>query len=283
MVSRVIISTDCVCDLPQNLVDKYSIPIMCYYMQVGSARFQDITEINSDSILEYMAQDDTMLATMSASVEEYGKFFQEISGNGKHSVIHISVAKHISNGYRNAMEAAKNFPCVQVVDSGKVSGGMGLFVLVAADLAKKGATKDIILQKLESVRERINCSFVVRSLKFLMYNRRMRGIGVNRLEALSLHPMVTLHNSAFTHSGFCFGNEYQYARSYINKRLSNVNKISDEVLFIVIAGCDYDLQQFIVTEVRKKVEWKHIYVVKASATISCNSGPGTFSLAYFNK
>lgn len=283
MVSRVIISTDCVCDLPQNLVEKYSIPIMCYYMQVGTARFQDIKEINSDNILEYMEQDDTMLATMSASVEEYRAFFGEIAEGGRRSVIHISVAKHISNGYKNAMEAAKELPYVQVVDSGKVSGAMGLFVLVAADLAKKGATRDIILQRLENVRERINCSFVVRSPRYLVYNKRMRGIWANRLEALSLHPIMTLHNSAFVRGGFCFGNDYQYARSYIDKRIGNVNKISNEVLFIVTAGCDYDLQQYIVAEVKKRVEWKHIYVVKASATISCNSGPGTFSLAYFNK
>ena len=64
MVNKVVVSTDCVCDLPQELVDKYSIPIMYYYMQVGEARFQDINEINSDSVLEYLLRGDSINARM---------------------------------------------------------------------------------------------------------------------------------------------------------------------------------------------------------------------------
>lgn len=283
MVNKVIVSTDCVCDLPPQFIDKYSIPIMCYYMKVGTARFQDISEINSDSILEYMEQDHKMLATMSASVEEYTEFFNDITEDGKNSVIHITIAKHLSNGYRNAVEAAKSFSGVHVVDSGKVSGAMGMFVLVAADLARKGATKDIILQRLETIREKINCSFVMRSSKYLVYNKRLRGILLQRLEIFSLHPVIVLRNSALVMGGLCWGNDYQYAKEYIRKRLSDVSKISDEVLFVVTAGCDYEMQQYIVAEAKKKVEWKHIYVMRASATISCNSGPGTFGLVFFNK
>ncbi len=283
MVNRVIVSTDCVCDLPPQFIEKYSIPIMCYYMKVGNARFQDINEINSDSILEYLEQDHKMLATMSASVDEYKDFFSDITEGGKKFVIHVTVARHLSNGYRNATEAAKSFSCVQVVDSGKVSGAMGMFVLVAADLARKGATKDIILQKLENIRDKINCSFVMRSSKYLIFNKRMRGLLLQRLEAFSLHPVLVLRNSAFSMGGLCWGNDYQYAGAYVRKRLRNVSKISDEVLFVVTAGCDYDMQQYIVAEAKKKMEWKHIFVMRASATISCNSGPGTFGLVFFNK
>lgn len=283
MINRVIISTDCVCDLPANLIEKYSIPIMYYYMQVGEARFQDITEINSDSILEYMEQDNRMIATMSATVQEYRSFFEQIAEGDKENVIHISLAKRLSNGYQNASEAAKDFPTVCVVDSGKVSGAMGLMVLIAADLARKGATKDIILQKLDQVKDKINCSFIMRSTKYLVYNHRWRVFFAGCMESMAIHPIISVRNSALGIGGFCFGNDYQYARDYINLRLRNKDKISNEVLFIVIAGCDYDMQKYILEEAGKHMDWRHIYVLKASATISCNSGSGTFSLAFLNK
>ncbi len=283
MINRVIVSTDCVCDLPANLIEKYSIPIMYYYMQVGEARFQDTNEIDSDSILEYMEQDNKMIATMSATVQEYRSFFERITDGGKENVIHISLAKRLSNGYQNALEAAKDFPTVRVVDSGKISSAMGLMVLIAADLARKGATKDIILQKLDQVRDKINCSFIMRSTKYLVYNHRWRTFFAGCMETMAIHPIVTVRNSALSIGGVAFGKDYQYARDYINARLRNKDKISNEVLFVVIAGCDYDMQQYIVEEVKKQMDWRHICVLKASATISCNSGSGTFSLTFLNK
>lgn len=283
MVNKVVVSTDCVCDLPQELVDKYSIPIMYYYIQVGDARFQDINEINSDCVLEYLLGGTKEISTTCASVEEYVEFFQKISENDRKTVIHISIADHVSMGYTYASEAAKAFANVLVVDSGKLSGAMGLFVLVAADLAQKGATKDIILQKLQGLGERINCSFMMRSAQCREYNQKLNKVLIGLLETMSLHPIITMKNSNFSFAGLCFGNKYRRTVRYINRRLRNKEKISDEVLFIMLAGCDYDVRKRIEEEVKKQVDWKHVYVLRASATISCNSGAGTFGLAFFNK
>ena len=283
MVNKVVVSTDCVCDLPQELVDKYSIPIMYYYIQVGEAHFQDMNEINSDCVLEYILHREKVIRTTCASVEEYREFFQKVSDHDKKTVIHISIAEHVSKGYNNASEAAKDFSNVHVIDSGKLSGAMGLFVLVAADLAQKGATKDIILQKLLGIGDKINCSFMMRSSQCREYNQKLNKVLIGLLETMSLHPIITMKNSNFSLAGLCLGNKYRRAVRYINRRLRNKEKISDEILFIVAAGCDYDVRKRIEEEAKKQINWKHVYVLRASATISCNSGAGTFGMAYFNK
>ena len=283
MVNKVVVSTDCVCDLPQELVDKYSIPIMYYYVQMGEARFQDTNEINSDSVLEYLSQGDKEVSTACASVEEYSKFFRKISENDRKTVIHITIAERVSMGYKYASEAAEAFANVLVIDSGKLSGGMGLFVLVAADLAQKGATKDIILQRLQGLGDEINCSFIMRSAQCGEYSKKLNRVLVGLMDTISLHPVFSMKNSDFSLAGFCFGKICRRTCRYINKRLRNKDKISDEVLFIVLAGCDYDMRKQILEEVKKHIAWKHIYVLRASATISCNSGAGTFGMAFFNK
>ena len=283
MVNKVVVSTDCVCDLPQELVDKYSIPIMYYYVQMGEARFQDTNEINSDSVLEYLSQGDKEVSTTCASVEEYSGFFEKISENDRKTVIHITIANHVSMGYKSASEAAEGFANVLVIDSGKLSGGMGLFVLVAADLAQKGATKDIILQRLQGLGDQINCSFMMRSTQCREYNKKLNRVLTGLMETLSLHPVITMKNSDFALAGLCYGKIYRRTCRYITRRLRNKDKISDEILFIVLAGCDYDVRKKVVEEARKQIDWKHVYVLKASATISCNSGAGTFGMAFFNK
>lgn len=283
MVSKVVISTDCVCDLPEKLVEKFNIWMMYYYMQVGEVRFRDIDEIDSDGILDYMSEGKYEIRSFCANVEEYRSFFDKVSGGGKKTVIHIAIAKEISNGFQNAVDAAKYFPDIHVIDSGMVSSAMGALVLVAADMGQKGATKDIILKRLEAVKSKINCRFVMHSAQGLGRSKRTSKAWRKICHLFSLHPYIGMKNSAFSLLGFCMGNHEKCISKYINKCLGDEEKVSDEVLFVLTAGCDYEVEKYILEEVKKRINWKNIYVVKPSATISCNSGSGTFGLAFFYK
>ena len=75
-MNKIVVSTDCICDLPLKLIEKYSIPMMYYYVTVDKFRFRDIKEIDSTSVLEYL-EDDKRATSNSASEEEYKTFFKE--------------------------------------------------------------------------------------------------------------------------------------------------------------------------------------------------------------
>lgn len=283
MVDKVIISTDCVCDLPKDLITMYKIPMMFYYMRVGEVRFRDGTEINSDSILDYMAEGIHEICSMCATEEEYSTFFKKVSGGGKKQVIHIAIAKEIGMGYRNAAEAAKQFPEVHVIDSGMVSSALGALVLVAADMGQKGVTKDIILKKLDEMKGKINCRFMMRSANGLVRAKIISRTFGGICDKLSLHPHIGMKNSGFSLLGFCMGNHERCVTKYMKKCFKDKEKVSNEVVFVLTAGCDYAVQKYILEEVKKYIDWKNVYVVKPSATITCNSGSGTFGLAFYYK
>lgn len=283
MVDKVIISTDCVCDLPKDLITKYKIPMMFYYMRVGEVRFRDGTEINSDSILDYMAEGIHEICSMCATEEEYRAFFDKVSCGGKKQVIHIAIAKGISLGYRNAAEAASHFPEVHVIDSGMVSSALGALVLVAADMGHKGVAKDIILKKLDEMKGKINCRFMMRSANGLVRAKIISRTFGGICDKLSLHPHIGMKNSGFSLLGFCMGNHERCVTKYMKKCFKDKEKVSNEVVFVLTAGCDYAVQKYILEEVKKYIDWKNVYVVKPSATITCNSGSGTFGLAFYYK
>jgi DegV family protein with EDD domain len=277
-MNKIVVSTDCICDLPLKLIEKYSIPMMYYYVSVDEFRFRDIKEIDSTSVLEYL--DDNKKATSnSAPEEEYKTFFEENTKEGN-TLIHITTSKQISDGYKNAFEASKNMDNVFVVDSCKISGAMGILVVTAADLAKKGATVEIILKELEKVREKIECTFILRSADCLTYNSRLDNRISDLLNTLSLHPVMSVKNRKLIFEKFIAGNEKQYIRSYVRDILYHPSDIDDSMLIINTVGFSYEMQQFIVSETKKYIDFKHIYVEKASATISCNCGAGTFGLLF---
>ena len=280
-MNKIVVSTDCVCDLPLKLIEKYSIPVMYYYVSIDGFRFRDIKEIDSTSVLEYL-EDNKKATSKSAPEEEYKTFFEENTKEGN-ILIHITSSKQLSDGYKNAFEASKNMENIFVVDSCKISGSMGLLVITAADLAKKGATVEIILKELEKVREKIECSFVLKSADCLTYNSRLDHRISDLLNTLSIHPVMSVRNRKLIFEKFIPGNEKQYIRSYIKEVLYHPSDIDDNMLIVNTVGFSYEMQQFIVSETKKYVDFKHIYVEKASATISCNCGSGTFGLLFIRK
>ncbi|MBR3921018.1 MAG: DegV family protein, partial [Oscillospiraceae bacterium] len=105
-MNKIVVSTDCVCDLPLKLIEKYSIPVMYYYVSIDGFRFRDIKEIDSTSVLEYL-EDNKKATSKSAPEEEYKTFFEENTKEGN-ILIHITSSKQLSDGYKNAFEASKN-------------------------------------------------------------------------------------------------------------------------------------------------------------------------------
>lgn len=280
MKNKVIISTDCICELPDKLLKKYSIAVMHCYMQIGDARFQDINEINSDSILDYIEQGDLPVSTMSASVDEYANYFGSISDNGCFDVIHISASRNAGQGYANACEAAEKISSVHVVDSEKLSGAIGILVLAAADFAKKGATTEVILQELDTLRDKLSCSFIISPSHAPVVSKLFHTELIRLFEWFSIYPTITIKNNRVKSGGLYIGSKTNCARSYIKKNLCDKDGISDDILFIVTTGCSYKMQQIVIEEAKKYVNWKRIYIERASATSTCRCGTGAIGL-YF--
>lgn len=279
----VLVTTDCVSDLTPELREKYQIPVMHYYVQTQEARFQDNTEISSDGLIEYIEVDGKKAYSSCASAEEYREFFEKQKENSNRKIIHICMAKHASDAYATASKAAQEMEEVYVVDSGHLSGGMGIMVIVAADMAKRGAPCEVILEEMERLRTRVSSSFVVNSTECLYRNGKIGSKIHNICESLALHPIIMLKNSRMYVAGISVGGPQRFARSYLHWILRDKKEIVPDMVFLITAGCSYEFQQFLRQEMEKRVPWKKIYVNVASATISCNCGSGAFGVLFVRK
>ncbi|MGN0506683.1 MAG: DegV family protein [Lachnospiraceae bacterium] len=279
---KVYITTDCVCDLPEEAFKQYEIGDMYYYVNVGKARFCDVNEITSGNLLEYLATHEEHAKSHCASVEEYETFFANALSIGE-QVIHISMAQHASDGYKTAMAAAQGFDNVTVVDSGHLSSGMGLMVIHAADMAKKGYQTGEILNELEKIKSRISTSFIVPSAD-CMYRSGKVGKPVKDIcDLLNLHPVLALKRSRITLSGIKSGNLKRSYNDYIRKALKGKKNIDTRVLFITYAGCTVRQQKEFIEEVNKYQKFDKIILQKASATISSNCGLGAMGVLFMKR
>ncbi|MBQ7954507.1 MAG: DegV family EDD domain-containing protein [Lachnospiraceae bacterium] len=282
MKNKVRISVDCICDLPRKMWDELNLSIMYFYITTEEGRFQDIRELNSDCIIEYLEQG-KVAKSGAASVEEYKEHFQKVKKKHGGAIIHISVAQYVSGAYKAATKAAECMEDVYVVDSGQLSGGMSLMILEAAEMAAAGADYELILNEMEVMKKKINTSFIVDSTKYLYRNGQIKKVVMNLCNMFSLHPILRLSNSHMGVSGICMGNSKRCAKAYIKKILKKPETIDTDVVFVVSAGCSYEFINFVKEEIQKRAKWQKIIINTASATITSNCGSGTFGVLFARK
>lgn len=278
-----IITTDCVCDLPSELIEKYKIPMMYYYITTEAARFQDTYEMTSGDLIEYIEKDGKRAHSSCSSKEEYLQFFTELRASTDKPIIHICMARGVSSAFEFATKAAEGIEQVYVVDSGHLSGGMGIMVLTAAEMSERGAVCEVILAELEKIKAQISTSFIVNSTECLALNGKMDEKLAKFCDFFRLHPILALKDSEMKVAGVGFGNMQRYARYYIRKTLRKRDKIVTDIGFLITAGCSYEFQEFLKEEMSQKADWQKIIVNAASATISCNCGSGAFGILFMEK
>ena len=276
------ITTDCVCDLPEEFLEYFDIKTMYCYVHTKEGRFCDGKEINSENLLRYLENEENTTSSSAAEVHEYEDFLAGALDEAE-KVIHISVASRTGDEYRIAMQASKGFDNVTVVDSGHLSSGLGMMVLYAAKIAQEGCSVEEIVERLVKLKERVVTSFIVPSPNSLYRNGRIGKNVRNICDTLSLRPILYLNQSRIKIRGVVVGNVEGAYKKYIHQQLRNRSKIDKRMLFIINAGCTVKQLEQIQNEVEKYVQFEKVVFQKASATISSNCGLGAFGLIFMRK
>ncbi len=280
---RIKITTDCVCDLPKELLDKSNVSQIPFYIITEEGRFCDMTEITSDNILEYIGSGH-QAHSIASSPEEYRTFFMQ-QLETYDSVLHITITSGTSLAYRYASEAAEGCDGrVIVFDSLHLSTGLGLMVLKAAQLLDEGKTTEEIVSYLTDMRSRVSTSFMAYSADYLYRSGKVRKSVADLCRMFGVHPILVIgKNGRVKPGGIMLGKYEKVARRYIRKKLGKRNDIDNRYIFVTYAGCNTKMVSMLKTEVEKYNIAERVIVTKASATVSSNCGPNAFGVLFTTK
>ena len=277
----VLVTTDSVCDLPKSLRKTFGISICPYYVLTDEGRFLDGRELKPDELLMHIGKGRTG-CSQPPEVEDYERFFAEKLTEAQ-NVIHISMARHVSEGYQNALEAAKSFENVTVVDSGHLSSSMGLAVLCAAYMAEHHAAKETIVEAVRRMERCISSAFIINSTHMMCQSGRISKRIQILCDALLLHPVLVLKKSKMVVGSMVMGNFSHAAKKYIRRTLQDTGNIDRRILFITYSGMDEKKLQYVRSLVEQYCPFERVYVQKASSAIASNCGPGSFGLLFMRR
>lgn len=279
---KIYVTSDCVCDLPEELLEKYDIVLMYLYIKTDKGRFADTREIDSDNLSQYLMKDSCSIHSDSVSVEEYEAFFAEMLIQAE-NVIHISMAANAGKSYGVAVSAAKGFDHVKVIDSGHISGGEGLIALYAAKLAQEGKSVAEICTEVERVKGKIVSKFLMPNCRSFYAGGYTNAVTAKVFDRLKLHPVLAMRQSRLVIVGLRAGGLESAWKRYIRLHLRHKRRISTDIVIITYVGCTVRQQELIREEVLKRVPFEKVIMQKASLSNACNAGLETIGISYYTK
>lgn len=277
------VTTECVCDLPGELLSRLNVDIIYFHIYTDSGCFKDTDEIDARNILEYMERGGAKSKSEAPSANEYKNFFQK-KLEDYDEVIHIAISSGISDSVKNASLAVAKMGMdgkrIHIFDSRHLSSGMGFLVIKAAQMSLDGCSTRQILEELEHCRGKVSTSFIVKNADYLFRNGKVSK-GVQKLCRLfSLHPVLYMKDGILTLKGLEFGNYEKSGARYVKKELRHAQAIDKSRLFITHANCRLKSIQQIKSIVEGCCRFEEIIVNPASATVSSNCGPNAFGVLF---
>lgn len=276
------IISDSTADLPKELIEKYDIEVLPLSVTLGENSYKDGLEISAQDIFKYYEETKGLPKTSAVSVLEYTEAFTPWVEKG-YDIIHFTISSTMSSCYQNACIAAVELGHVWSIDSANLSSGIGLQVVLAAELAAKGESAEVIAKHIAEAKTRVDASFILNQLEFLHKGGRCSGVAALGANLLKLKPCIEVCEGSMKVGKKYRGAYEKCALEYVRDRLENNDNIDTKRIFLTWTGVDEKLIKEIAKEIKKCKKFDEIIINEAGSTITGHCGPGTFGVLYFRK
>ena len=279
---KIKILSDSTCDLSPELVEKYDITLVPLTVIKEDKDFKDGVTITPADIFEHVAAGGALCSTSAVSVGEYldqfGQYAKEYD-----ALLHVSIGSGFSSSYQNACLAAEDFENVYVVDSKNLSTGQGFVVLKACELARTAENMEELVSQLGAYREKIEASFLVDKLDYLVKGGRCSSAAALGANLLNLKPCIEVKDGKMSVVKKYRGNYAKCLASYVKERLADREDVDRDTLFVTQTVVSEDCHSAVMGAVEEFGGFQHVYETKAGCTVSCHCGPGTLGVLFVRK
>ena len=279
---KIKIISDSTCDLPAQLIAEHDITLTPLTVVKGDAQFKDGVTITPAEIFDHVANGGDLCSTSAVSIGEYADIFETYCPQYD-GVIVITIGSGFSTCYQSACLAAEDFPNVRVVDSQNLTSGQGLITLKACELAKNATDLDALADELRAYSQKIEASFVVDKLDYLVKGGRCSSAAALGANLLNLKPCIEVKDGKMTVVKKYRGNYAKCLASYAKERLEGRDDIDPATLFLTQTVISEDAYAGVKEVVGQVSHFETIYEATAGCTVSCHCGPGTLGIVFARK
>ena len=279
---KIKILSDSTCDLSPEQLKAHNIDLARLTIVKGGQPFVDGDTIIPSDIFAHVAAGGDLCSTTAYNVGEYQELFSKFADQYD-GIIHINIGSGFSSCYQNACLAAEDFPNVRVIDSKNLSTGQGHVVLEACRLAEQCEDLDEIAEKLNAFVPRVEASFLLDQLKYMVKGGRCSSAAALGANLLNLKPCIEVRDGKMSVVKKYRGNYAKCLASYVRDRLADREDIVRNELFLTYTPVSEDCLNAVKETIDACGNFENVYETTAGCTVSCHCGPGTLGVLFVRK
>ncbi|HBF44716.1 MAG TPA: hypothetical protein DDW16_03730 [Clostridiales bacterium] len=281
--NKVAILVDTSCDVPEGFLKENEIDVIPMGCIIGDEIFTDSREISSQELLNKVRDKGVMPKTSAPSVVEFEEYFAKLLENAD-EVLSLSISSGASCTYNNSLTASEKFNGkVVCIDTKSLSGGFGLLLIKAVKLRDSGYDANHIKAEILTLLDKVNLSFVVDTMEFLHKGGRCTSMQYYGAKILKIHPEIVMVDGKLKSNSKYFGNINKCYIKYADDLKKKYPDYDNSICLVTHSPMEDKNVQVVIDKVKEMFDFKEIYDVNASSTITCHCGENTLGILFIYK
>ncbi|GAA2966634.1 DegV family protein [Lentilactobacillus parakefiri] len=189
--------TDSASNLDPVVAAKYNITVLPITVIFGTQEYRDGIDITSQEFLRKLAATKNLPTTAQVTMGQMQEAFDTLAAKGYDEAICVNLSSGITTFYQNLVAYSRQVTNIKVYpfDSKIASAGEADLCLLAGKMAENGENADVIIPKLEELRDSIHVSLVVDSLDHLKRTGRISNTSAFFGNILKIKPILTFDDA----------------------------------------------------------------------------------------
>ncbi|MDD3570644.1 MAG: DegV family protein [Lachnospiraceae bacterium] len=287
MNSFVIIS-DSSCDIPSQLIDKYSINIVPFYVSLDHEKYlKEIEELSVEDLTSTLVNHQIYPKTSNPPISDYIDKFKPHLEAGN-DILCFTLTEKFSGSYQSAVNAAalllEEYPSrkIRVINSFLATGAQGLLVLQAAYMRYNGLTLDETADKAEKLKETGRVYFTVDSLDYLQKGGRIGKVGAFAGQILNIKPIIALKDGELIPQNKVRGNK-KAIKEIVDLTLGDVKENPQDYDYCFVTSNRFEEIELVQSSLMDDYSIDIPFVSIIGATIGAHVGPTVFGICLIKK
>ena len=270
-------------DIPVELLKKYDISVLPFTVNLDGNSITAGGDFDADEFYKMVESSENVPTTSQMSPEDMEAMFREIGKENR--IIYISISANgsgINNTAHMIADSLKDEGFdITIVNSEMYTMAIGRPVLDAAEMAAAGASKDEVVDYLETTYKRDTAYFVVDDLTFLKKGGRIKATTMAISALLDIKPILMITDGLVEACRKVRGLKKAMASlvGYAEERMENPQE--NEVI-VMDTGAP-DKVEIVENLLRERVKPKKITHYKIGPVITSHAGPGLVGIYFKHK
>jgi len=186
---------DSTCDIPEALVEQYSIYVVPQIVIWGDQEYRDRVTLQPKEFYERLQTDPIRPTTAMATVNDFEQMYRQTIQDGASEIMVLTVSGAMSGTFQNAIIAGEKVDVpVQVVDSRGPTMSLGWQVIAAARVREAGGDLAAMVAQTGEVRRTLAQFVGMDTLDYLQRGGRIGGAAKWVGSMLQIRPVISINH-----------------------------------------------------------------------------------------